>query len=244
MKKNKTMLIVGANSDIAVEVAHKFASGGYDLQLASRTISDLDSITKDLTIRYGVSVRNYEIDILDYDSFGLFIDSLDYLPAIVFCSVGLLGNQKDDEKHLPDSSLIMRSNYEGPALLLGMIATKFENRGSGSILAISSVAGERGRANNYLYGSAKGGFSVFLSGLRNRLFASNINVLDILPGFVDTKMTSHLNLPKFITISPKKLADLIFKNHLKNKKLYIFPWKLIMIIIRFIPEGLFIRMKI
>ena len=239
MSKNKTILIIGAKSDIAVAVAHKFASEGYNLQLAARNSSELDSVVSDLKIRYEISISTYELDILKYETFSSFIDTLNTLPNIALCAVGILGNQKDDEKNFLDSSLVMRTNYEGPSLFLGEIANHFERRGSGSIIGISSVAGDRGRGSNYIYGSAKAGFSVFLSGLRNRLNDKNINVLTVLPGFVKTKMTKGINLPPVITTSPKLLANFIFKHCNKSKLIYPLPWRIIMIIIKNIPERIF-----
>ena len=155
-----------------------------------------------------------------------------------------MGNQKSDENNLSNSALVIRTNYEGPSLFLGEIANHFEKRGYGSIIGISSVAGERGRASNYIYGSAKSGFTAFLSGLRNRLHKSNVNVLSVLPGFVNTKMTHDLTLPRFVTAKVEKIANLIFIKKRQSKTIYIFPWKFIMLIILSIPETLFKRLKL
>jgi short-subunit dehydrogenase len=244
MSKNKTILIIGAKSDIALAVAHKFASEGYSLQLAARNSSELYEIVSDLKIRYEIKVTVYELDILKNEIFADWVNSLDSLPDIAFCAVGILGNQEDDEKNVFNSALVMRTNYEGPALLLSEIANLFEKRGSGSIIGISSVAGDRGRASNYIYGSSKSAFTAFLSGLRNRLHISNINVITILPGFVNTKMTSHLALPIGITSTSKKIASLVYKSKSKSKIIYVFPWRFIMMLILFIPESIFKKLKI
>ena len=244
MSKNKTILIIGAKSDIALAVAKKFASEGYNLQLAARNSSELDAMVSDFKIRYEINVSIHELDILKYDTFPRFIESLDFLPDIALCAVGILGSQIYDEKNLSDSALVMRTNYEGPALFLGEIASYFEKRGCGSIIGISSVAGIRGRASNYIYGSAKSGFTTFLSGLRNRVYKKNVNVLTILPGFVQTKMTSHLELTNILTKNPKSIADLIYQVKFKNKEVFIFPWKFIMFIIKIIPEKIFIKTKL
>ena len=228
---------------MAVAVAHKFASEGYNLQLAARNSSELDAVVSDVKIRYEISVSVYELDILKYETFTDFVDSLDCLPEIALCAVGILGNQTDDEKSFLNSSLVMRTNYEGPSLLLGEIANRFETRGSGSIIGISSVAGVRGRASNYIYGSAKSGFTSYLSGLRNRLYRSNVNVLTVLPGFANTKMTSHLKLPTAITSSPEKIASLIYKSRNNSKIVYVYPWIIIMKLISMIPEFLFKRLS-
>lgn len=244
MSKKKTILIIGGKSDIALAVAHKFASEGYNLQLAARNVSELDIVSKDLQIKYEIEVSSYELDILEYESFPRFISSLITLPDIALCAVGILGNQKDDEKNIISSSLVMKTNYEGPSLLLGEIANNFEKRGSGSIIGISSVAGDRGRGSNYIYGSAKAGFTAFLSGLRNRLHKSNVNVLTVLPGFVETKMTLRLDLPRPITASPETVTNLICNNYKESKAIYIFPWKIIMLLIKNLPEKIFKRLSI
>ena len=244
MSKNKTILIIGAKSDIAVAVAHKFASEGYNLQLAARNSSELDEVVSDLKIRYEINVSNHEVDILKYETFSDFIDSLGCLPDIALCAVGILGNQTNDEESFSNSSLVMRTNYEGPSLLLGEIANRFEMRGSGSIIGISSVAGDRGRASNYIYGSAKSGFTAFLSGLRNRLYKSNVNVLTILPGFVETKMTKGLRLPKLITASPESISCIIYQKKHKSKVAYPLVWQIVMFFIRSIPEFIFKRIKL
>lgn len=244
MTKNETILIIGAKSDIALAVAHKFASEGYNLQLAARNSSDLDLVVKDIIIRFDIKVSTYELDILKYDTFRDVINSLDCLPNFVFCAVGKLGNQKDDEKNIIKSSLMIRTNFEGPALLLGEIAESFKKRGSGSIIGISSVAGCRGRGSNYIYGSAKSGFSNYLSGLRNRLHESNINVLTVLPGFVNTKMTVGLQLPELITSTTEKISNLVFKKRKKSGIIYPFPWRWIMLIIKIIPETIFLKLKL
>jgi len=244
MIKHNTILIIGAKSDIAVAVAHKFASEGYNLQLAARNSSELDAVVSDLKIRYEISVSVCELDILKYETFTDFVDSLDCLPEIALCAVGMLGNQTDDETSLSNSSLVMRTNYEGPSLLLGEIANRFEMRGSGSIIGLSSVAGDRGRASNYIYGSAKSGFTAFLSGLRNRLHKSNVNVLTVLPGFVITKMTSGLQLPKLVTSNTIKISNIVFTKHKNSETVYPFPWRWIMLIIKIIPETIFLKLKL
>lgn len=244
MTINKTILIIGAKSDIAIAIAYKFASKGWDLQLTSRNCSELKLLVNDIKIRYKVNISVYELDILNFDSFENILNSLNYLPEIALCSVGLLGKQKDDETNMLSSLLSMKTNYLGPSLLFGEIANRFEKRGFGSIIGISSVAGERGRASNYIYGSAKSGFSTFLSGLRNRLYKSNISVLTVLPGFVKTKMIDNIDTPPFITSNPNKIAKLIFSNHSKSKVVYPYPWRVIFFIIKLIPERIFKKLNL
>ena len=128
-------------------------------QLAARNSSELDAMVNDLMIRYEIKVSTYELDILKYEAFTDIIDSLDCLPDIALCAVGFR-EQKDDEKSLLNSSLVMRTNYEGPSIFLG--DKSFE--GEYSIIGISSVAGNRGRESNYIYGSAESGLTTFYLG--------------------------------------------------------------------------------
>lgn len=141
MKSRKTILIVGAKSDIAIAVATKFAFEGYNIQFAGREILTVDSFSTDLSIRYGISTSIHELDILQTDTFSSFFNSLEVLPDIVFCAVGTLGNQIDDQKSVKKASIVFKTNYEGPSLLLSEAANIFEKRKSGSIIGISSVAG-------------------------------------------------------------------------------------------------------
>jgi short-subunit dehydrogenase len=139
----------------------------------------------------------------------------------------------------------MRTNYEGPALLLGLIAERFRARGHGTIVGVSSVAGERGRASNYSYGSAKSGFTAFLSGLRNRLAATGVQIVTIKPGFVRTRMTNGMKLSPVLTAKPAEVAAAIYAADRRRRNvLYVRPiWRLIMAVVRAMPEFMFKRTK-
>src|SRR4051794_12389565 len=102
--------------------------------------------------------------------------------------------------------MLLRANFEGPALLLGLFAERFLARGSGVLIGVSSVAGDRGRGSNYAYGAAMAGFTAFLSGLRNRLAPSGVKVLTVKPGFVRTRMTAGLKLPPLLTAEPEEVG--------------------------------------
>ncbi|MDC0505807.1 SDR family NAD(P)-dependent oxidoreductase, partial [Amylibacter sp.] len=168
------------------------------------------------------------------------------LPAVAVCAVGYMGQQAENERDVQAAAQVMRSNFEGPASILGVLANRFEQRGSGTLVGISSVAGERGRATNYVYGSAKAGFTAFLSGLRNRLAKRGVHVVTVLPGFVATQMTEGMDLPVKLTAGPNEVADAIARAvKLKKDMIYVKPlWQVIMMIIRNIPERVFKRMKI
>lgn len=227
-------------------VAHRFAKAGYDIQLAARNVENLADNKSDLELRYNISVSMHEFDAIEIQSHDLFVESLPCLPTVAVCAVGYMGNQLESEKIIEAASLVMRSNFEGPASIMGMLANKFEQRGSGCLIGISSVAGERGRATNYVYGSAKAGFTAFLSGLRNRLAKKGVHVVTVLPGFVETKMTEDLQLPSLLTASSDTVADNIFKAASRNKDIVYVKriWKFIMALIRNIPEFIFKKMKV
>ncbi|WP_170479721.1 SDR family oxidoreductase [Ruegeria arenilitoris] len=240
------VLILGARSDIGMAVAHTYAALGHPIQLAARNAQDLEKAKTDLEIRHQVSVTLHEFDVVDLDSHDGFVETLPASPEIVVCAVGLLGQQENDEQDANAAVLVMRSNFEGPANILGALANRFERRGSGTLVGISSVAGERGRATNYIYGSAKAGFTAFLSGLRNRMAKKGVHVVTVLPGFVDTKMTQELDLPEKLTAQPSEVADAIERAVRKKKNIvYVKPiWAIVMFVIKAIPEAIFKRMRI
>jgi len=242
----QSVLVLGARSDIAKAVAHKFASLGYSIQLAARDAPSLAAAKADLEVRYDTAVTLHEFDALETEAHAGFADKLPELPSVVICAVGILGEQSEAEQNTESAIHIMRSNYEGPASIFAELANRFEQRGSGTLVGISSVAGLRGRGSNYVYGSAKAGFTAFLSGLRNRLDPSGVQVLTVLPGFVATQMTEGMNLPSMLTAAPDELANAI-ESAVRNKKNVIYVrkiWILIMMIISLIPESIFKKLKI
>ena len=194
-----SILILGATSDIAQAIAHCFASEGYNIQLTARDSGLINDVRRKLKEKYGDKINSYNLDVLKPDTYNDFINNLDVLPNVVVCAMGYMGNQIESEKNLNKACLVMRSNYEGPVSIISVFANAFILRGSGTIIGISSVAGIRGRASNYFYGSAKAGFISFLSGLRSRLKKHNVHVITVLSGFVQTKMTTDLNLPRWLT---------------------------------------------
>lgn len=241
-----SVLILGAASDMAIAIARKFAKEGYDIQLAARQSARLSSLCTDLGIRAGVHCSVHEFDALDFSSHKNFIDALPALPDVTFCVFGLLGENENALSDWSQAERIIHSNYTGAVSILNLIAKQYEQRGSGTIVGISSVAGERGRQSNFLYGSAKAGFTAYLSGLRNRLYHSGVHVVSIQPGFVNTKMTSELKLPPLLTAQPSEVAEAAFKAvRRKSNTVYVkWYWKYIMLIIRNIPEPMFKKMKL
>lgn len=240
------VLILGARSDMALAIAHRFAKAGHPLQLAAREAATLEADRADLALRYHVEVTLHEFDALETDRFSAFLDGLPVLPHVAVCAVGDMGAQEESEQNAAAAACVLRSNFEGPALILAELANRFAVRGSGTLVGISSVAGDRGRATNYVYGAAKAGFTAFLSGLRNRLVNKGVHVVTVLPGFVTTKMTDGMDLPEKLTAAPQEVAEAVFKATMSGRNvIYVRPvWRLIMLIIKTIPEGLFKRMKL
>lgn len=235
------VLILGARSDIGLACAHAFAAFGHPIQLAARNAAALEPDRADLQLRHNVPVSLHEFDALALETHAGFIAALPALPQVAVCAVGLMGEQAQNERDPQVAARIMRSNYEGPASILALLANRFEERGSGTLVGISSVAGERGRAANYVYGSAKAGFTAFLSGLRNRLAGKGVHVVTVKPGFVATQMTAHMDLPAKLTARPEEVGTAIAQAVARGKDVvYVRPvWRLIMTVIRSIPEGIF-----
>jgi short-subunit dehydrogenase len=243
---SKTIMIIGAKSDIARAIAHKFASEGYNLQLLARKIDSLQKDMADLKIRYRTDVECFEFDVLDFKSHDLFIESLLVLPDVVISLVGSLGDQYQSQNDWDACELVLDTNFSGPVSILNVLANKFEERRRGTIIGISSVAGDRGRQSNYMYGAAKAGFTAYLSGLRNRLSKSNVHVITVKPGFVNTSMTADMDLPVRLTAKPEQVADDIYQAVLKKKNtLYtLWFWRYIMLIIKNIPEAIFKKLSL
>ncbi len=239
----KGVLVLGAGSDIGRAIARSWAKRGRPVILAARDPDRLEPDAVDLRLRHGAAVETARFDLLDAGSFDAVLATL---PGTVVMVAGLLGDQARSAAEPAQAETVMRTNYLGPALLLGEIANRMATRGSGTIVGISSVAGDRGRASNYLYGSAKAGFTAFLSGLRQHLAASGVRVVTVKPGYVRTRMTDGMTLPAALTAEPEEVAEAVFVAVEKGRNvIYVRPvWRLIMTIIRLIPEPLFKRLKL
>jgi decaprenylphospho-beta-D-erythro-pentofuranosid-2-ulose 2-reductase len=240
------VLITGAKSDIAKATAREYAENGYDLYLAARNSSELEEFAQDITTRTQKSVKLLELDILDYKGHQAFYDNLDEKPLGVISAIGYLGEQEKAQSDFNEAQQIMDTNYTGVVSLFNIIANDFEKRKSGFMVGISSVAGDRGRKSNYIYGSAKSALTTYLSGLRNRLYDARVHVLTVKPGFVATKMTKGMDLPEKLTAQPEEVAEDIYKAQQKGKNvLYTkWMWRWVMLIIKVIPEWKFKGMGI
>lgn len=241
----ETALVIGATSDIGRAITRRLAEGGSALQLAGRDPARLEREAKDLRVRAGVAVTVHRCNVLDAEGGASFLADLDPLPDTAVCVVGLLGDQKECERDSAAAERAMRTNYIGPALLTGALAEHFERRGSGVPVGVSSVAGDRGRASNYVYGSAKAGFTTFLAGLRGRMAASGVHVVTVKPGFVRTRMTEGMDMPGPLTATPEEVAEAVVRAVRRRRdSVYVRRvWRPIMFVIRAIPERLFKCMR-
>jgi short-subunit dehydrogenase len=204
----------------------------------------LEKLVTDIAIRTGREVSFSRFDTMQPEEHTNFWAAIADKTEGVVCAVGLLGDAEAarHDPHLADA--LLRTNFTGLVPVLSLAADTFEQRGRGLIIGISSVAGDRGRATNYLYGSAKAGFSAFLSGLRNRLAAKGVHVMTVKPGFVATSMTEGMKLPEKLTATPEQVAaDIVAAAGKKRDIVYtLWFWRWIMAIIAHIPETVFKRM--
>lgn len=244
----QNILIIGATSAIAEACAKRFAAQGHSLFLLARNTERLESLAQDLRVRGAKAVHcaTFEANALDghqalLERVKTELGGLDR----VLIAHGTLGDQRACEQSVELTLQELQTNALSVISLLTVLANHFEQQHHGSIAVISSVAGDRGRQSNYVYGTAKGALSIFLQGLRNRLHKSGVQVLTIKPGFVDTPMTAAL--PKGpLWASPEKIAMDIEKA-IENKRNVLYTpsfWFLIMAIIKSIPEALFKRLSL
>ncbi|CAN5126823.1 SDR family oxidoreductase [soil metagenome] len=245
----KKILIVGANSAIAEATARIFAQSGDYLFLVGRNQEQLDALTADLKVRGALRLASHVMDANDFDAHLPMLDAaqaaLGGLDTVLIAH-GTLPDQQACQQSPAMTINEIRTNGLSVIALLTHVANRFEKQGEGTIAVISSVAGDRGRQSNYVYGSAKAMVTAFMSGLRQRLHKSGVAVLTIKPGFVDTPMTAKLDLPGALTASAETVARQIQRAITKRKDVVYTPWfwSPIMQIIRGMPEGAFKRTNI
>jgi len=245
----RRILIVGATSAIAEATARIFAQRGDCIYLVGRKAERLESIAADLKVR-GASVVGVEA--MDANELAahepMLVRAEQSLGALdtVLIAHGTLSDQKACEASAELTVHELSTNGVSAVALVTLIAQRFESRRSGTIAVISSVAGDRGRQSNYVYGSAKALLSAFLSGLRQRLSKSGVAVITIKPGFVDTPMTAALAKGGPLWAKPQQVAAGIVKAIDRSASVAYLPWFWwpIMMIIRHIPERIFVRLKL
>lgn len=242
------MLILGATSAIAEATARCFAAQGAALFLVGRNAQHLAAIAADLQLRGASQVLTQTQDLLTTEQHPqLIADVVQQLGGLdtVLIAYGQLPDQIESQASFDQTKAIFELNLLSVISLLIPLTAHFEAQRAGSIAVIASVAGDRGRQSNYLYGAAKGALSIFLQGLRNRLSAVGVQVLTIKPGFVDTPMTA--DFPKgSLWATPAQVAVDIERAIRKRHHVLYTPWfwRWIMLIIRLIPESLFKRLKL
>jgi len=244
----RKVLIVGATSVIAQETAKKFAAQGDQLFLVARHQERLDAVAADLLVRGAAKVDTLALDLLDFDRHTEIVQgavaALGGLDTVLIAH-GTLGDQKAAQQDYKVAERELAINFLSVVSLLTPIANLFEQQKKGTIAVITSVAGDRGRQSNYIYGTAKGALNIFLQGLRNRLSPSGVAVVTIKPGFVDTPMTAHLKKGPLVA-APEVAAAGIHRAILAGSSVAYVPWFWggIMAIIKAIPEFIFKRLKL
>lgn len=244
----KRILILGATSAIAEQIARRYAERGDQLVLVARDEDKLRLLAEDLKIRgagktawQAIDLNNSEQHINIIENAEKKLGGLD----MALITYGTLGDQNAGEADFSNALQELQTNCLSVLSLLTFIANRFEAQQNGTIAVISSVAGDRGRQSNYIYGTAKGALTIFLQGLRNRLHKSGVQVLTIKPGFVDTPMTRNFK-KGLLWVKPEVIADGIVKAVDKKKDVAYLPffWRYIMLIIKLIPERIFKRMSL
>lgn len=241
-----TVLILGATSDIGIAIARKFASQQYNIQLAARNPALLGPLQSDIKIKYKVECDICQFDALQYYSHNAFFEQLTPKPDVTINIFGVMEEEADAFDDWDITQRMIDTNYTGAVSVLNIVAKYYINNKRGVIIGISSVAGDRGRASKLIYGSSKAAFNAYLSGLRNKCFATGVHVMTVKPGFVYTRMTANMMLPKILTSTPEQVADQVYISFTKkNNVIYIkWFWRYIMMIIKGIPEFQFKKMKL
>lgn len=241
------MIILGSNSDVAQAFVEKCLSKGEkfkNLYLFTSNEKNTKRFAQHIQVKYIQESIIIPLDItqeIDYKE----LEKID--ASTLFCATGYLGKGTEDGLYdNTNTQRIIDINYAKLIPLINFFAKKMESKRDGTIIALSSVAGDRGRQSNFIYGSAKAGFTAYLSGLRNYLYHKKVHVMTVKPGFMDTKMTAGLPLNPKLTAQPEQAASCIYKAYKRKKNVvYVLPiWRYIMLIIKHIPEFIFKKMKL
>jgi short-subunit dehydrogenase len=245
----KAVLVIGATSAIATACARIWATQGAGLFLVARDGAKLEALAGDLTVRGAAAVHSFAMDANDIEAHAQMVGAA--IRALGRIDVALIahGTLPDQTACEADAALTLRelaTNGTSVIALLTVLANVFGQQRGGAIGVITSVAGDRGRPTNYVYGSAKAAVSVFCEGLRARLFKAGVSLTDIRPGFVATPMTRHLSLPQLLVAQPNAVARRIVAAIERKSDVVYVPafWALLMMIIRNIPRRVFKRMTL
>lgn len=240
-----SVAILGARSTIATAIAQEFAAQGHDIHLVARDTAGLEADQKDIEIRSGATVNTHALDLANVNEFKNFLQSNEDISIVI----SVLGRQEEPDGDYGDASYrdkLIDGNYSTPVAIAEVSTAILESRGGGVFVGISSVAGDRGRQSNYLYGSAKAGYTAYLSGLRNRLAKSNTHVVTVKPGIIRTPLTSKQDFPPALIGKSSTVAKDIYKAVQKGRNSIYTPWFWlgVMLVIRSIPEFLFKKLSL
>jgi len=247
-RTGRRVLIIGATSAIAAETARVFAAYGARLFLTGRHSGRLDAVAADLKVRGAAQVETALLEVTDISRHADIVEAA--LAAlggldVVLIAHGTLPDQRRCEESVAETLAALEVNFTATIALLTLLANRFEAARQGCIAVITSVAGDRGRQSNYVYGAAKGGVERFLEGLRNRLFRSGVAVITIKPGFVDTPMTAGVaKNPLFA--SPRRVGRAIYRAIEACRSVAYIPWfwRPIMFLVTALPESIFQRLRL
>jgi decaprenylphospho-beta-D-erythro-pentofuranosid-2-ulose 2-reductase len=242
------IVIFGATSAIAERFARICALRGDEICLVARNEQKLLAIKQDLEIRGAKQVQIFCLDLNErnlHEDLVSSVFSKEKKVDLVLFAHGILGDQSLAERKFSHAENIISSNFTSTVSLLHEVAKHFEIQRSGIIVVISSVAGDRGRASNYVYGSSKAALSAFCSGLRQRMYRFGVSVITVKPGFVDTPMTRDFK-KGILWVKPERIARGIHWAVKNRKPVVYLPrfWFLIMLVIKIIPEKIFQKLKI
>ena len=242
----KYVLIIGANNELGGELAKIYAKNSYNLYLTGRSIIEMQDDADYLENTYNIKVKLCTLDLTNFNTHQKFYNDMAIKPAGIIYVAGYYPDPSKACIDWSESANTINVNYTGAVSLLNIISRDFSKYKSGFIVGISSVSGLRGRAKNYIYGSSKAAFIAYLSGLRNMLNKSKVDVLTVISGYICTKKSSKEESPKILVISPKELAAKIYNAQQRKKDIIYssYIWKLIMLFIRLLPESLFKKLKI
>ena len=236
----KSILIIGGNSEIGYATSKIFAKNKYDIHLASRNIKNLEIKKKEIEDLYNVSCKISSLDIENGEDINYFLNSNPKSANIILLAAGLLDNKNTNNDQ------ILNVNYLSQVDFIEKSILKYKDQSElNTIIGISSVAGDRGRENVDIYSSSKCSYSIYLKNLNKKLSESGIHVMTVKPGWVKTKMTKNLKLPKIMTANVDFVGKKIFKAYELKKNILFVPryWSVIMFLYRLIPKILFSIMK-
>jgi len=242
------VIIVGATSPVGRYIAHEFAMRGFSVMVAGRDRDEVSRIAQDIRVRFRTQVFEGFVRMEAFEEHEKFVqDAVAVMGGFdgVVVVAGSMEGVEEAKTNPQALRKVIEINFSGPASLITLCANRLVAQGRGFVAAVTSVAGDRGRATNYPYGSAKGGLSLFLQGLRNRLAPKGIQITTIKPGFIDTRMTFGMKKLLFLA-SPKKVAKQAVAAILAKKDVVYCPkiWWFVMTIIKLIPERIFKYLRI